>query len=246
MGTDWRDGRVVQRRTTSAGTIDEVALYPLSLNQSQISQHWALSGWGVVLPNQAPTASFVSTANRLAVSQRIGGPVIQMGQSLRTPGTSETEPRVRSEASHTYAAEGTFTTKLTVTDNSGDGAVLGAGHGDGPEHAARACFHPVQPPTRCELRRVRVRTNDPDGSLTSYEWETLATVSLVRVRRPAIHTVRQGNFLVTLKVTDNRVQQSQSQGRDGDGANACNRRRHTLPVQSSMHGVQQIKWPVEP
>jgi PKD repeat protein len=186
-----------------AGTIDEVALYPLSLNQSQISQHWALSGWGVVLPNQAPTASFVSTANRLAVSFNASGSsdpdgtIASYSWDFGDGATGSGQ-----SASHTYAAEGTFTTKLTVTDNSGATAQFSA-----PVTVTDQNTPPVPAFTSATTDLVAnfdaSASNDPDGSLTSYEWNF--GDGQLGAGATASHTYGSaGNFLVTLKVTDNR------------------------------------------
>ncbi|WP_431278362.1 PKD domain-containing protein [Leifsonia poae] len=74
----------------------------------------------VAVPNQAPTASFTATPNGLAVSVNGGassdpdGTVASYAWNFGDGATA-----TGATASHTYAAGGTFTVSLTVTDNQG-------------------------------------------------------------------------------------------------------------------------------
>ena len=102
-----------------AGKIDEVAVYSTALSAAAVASHYALGSSGQVL-NQAPTAAFTTTTANLAVQVdgtasrdpdgSVAGYAWDFGDGATATGAS---------ASHAYAASGTFTVKLTVTDNQG-------------------------------------------------------------------------------------------------------------------------------
>jgi PKD repeat protein len=97
------------------GSVDEVAVYPTALTPQQVSRHFADIGG-----NQAPVAAFTSSA-------------VDLVASFDASGSSDPDGSIASYAwdfgdggvatgvkpSHTYAAAGTYTVKLTVTDNGG-------------------------------------------------------------------------------------------------------------------------------
>jgi PKD repeat protein len=101
------------------GTIDEVAVYSTALSAESVSAHYALGTSGTA-PNVAPTASFTSNASALTLSVdgsassdpdgTIAGYAWDFGDGGTATGAT---------AQHTYATAGTFTVKLTVTDNTG-------------------------------------------------------------------------------------------------------------------------------
>lgn len=154
-----------------AGTLDEVALYPTVLTSAQVSQHWSLSGWGVQLPNQSPTAAFVSTPNRLAVafdgtsSSDPDGAIVDyqwdFGDGTTGSGAS---------TSHTYAAEGTYLVKLTVKDDRDGVAVTETGVSvTNPNTLPVAAFSA----TTSDLTAILDASSaqDADGLLVGYHWD---------------------------------------------------------------------------
>jgi PKD repeat protein len=187
-----------------SGQIDEVALYPTALPADRVANHYSLGSTGKPL-NVAPEARFTSTANYLAASFDASGSVDRDGTIAGyawnfgdgTTGTGLT-------ANHTYAAAGTYTVTLTVTDDSG---------------AITATSAPVsvvaQPPNVLPTATLNVATDarsisvdaigsgDPDGSIVSYVWDfgDGATAS----GPTATHTyAADGTYPVSLTVTDSR------------------------------------------
>jgi PKD repeat protein len=101
------------------GTLDDVAVYSTVLSPETVAAHFALGTSGTA-PNVAPTASFTSSASALTVSVdgsassdpdgTVAGYAWEFGDGGTATGAT---------AQHTYATAGTFTVKLTVTDNTG-------------------------------------------------------------------------------------------------------------------------------
>ncbi len=101
------------------GTIDEVAVYLVELSASRVAAHYAAAQ---PAPNQPPAAAFSSTKTNLTVntdgsaSTDADGTIVNyawdFGDTWTTNGATPT-------ASHTYAAAGTYTITLTVTDDDG-------------------------------------------------------------------------------------------------------------------------------
>ena len=152
------------------GSIDEVAVYKRALSASEIAGHYA-AGAGVPTPNVAPAASFTSTTAGLTVqvsstSTDSDGSITGYAWDFGDGGTAST-----ADASHAYALAGTYSVKLTVTDD--DGAT-----GTVTKEVTVAEPPANSPPTASFTSSVADLTvgvsstsTDSDGSITGYAWD---------------------------------------------------------------------------
>jgi PKD repeat protein len=120
LGGDVLDGWPGQPSTRNfVGNVDEIAVYPTDLSQAQIQAQYALRNGGGG-GNQPPTASFTWGSTALTASFNAAGSsdpdgfVTGYAWTFGDGGTGS-----GATPSHTYAAPGTYTVGLTVTDNGG-------------------------------------------------------------------------------------------------------------------------------
>ncbi len=187
------------------GTIDEVATYDKALSAAQVSAHAALSTG--TAPNEAPTAAFSSTSDQLDVSVNAAGSSDPDGGITEyrwdfgdgTPvvaGASAT-------ASHSYAAAGTYTVSLRVSDADGATDTVTKSVTVTSNQAPKAAF-------TASTQNLRLAVNasgssDPDGSITSYLWDFGdGTAPVERTTASTTHDYAAGgDYTVSLTVTDN-------------------------------------------
>src|SRR5207247_1172532 len=109
-------------------------------------------------------------------------------------------------ASHTYAAGGSYTVTLTVTDNQG-----------APSSTAPKTVAPPPPtPPRASFTRscngltcnFTSTSSDPDGSIVSYSWNFGDGSPVSTLQNPSHTYAAGGSYTVTLQVTDNQGAQS--------------------------------------
>ena len=106
---------------------------------------------------------------------------------------------------HTYATVGTFTARLTVTDNDGyTGSTVASIQVISPSQAPHAefTFSPLTGIYPCQITFDGGSSHDPDGTIVDYSWSFGdGSRSSGRV---VTHTyTRWGTFFVSLTVTDN-------------------------------------------
>jgi PKD repeat protein len=116
LGGDWLDGWPSKPPTRNfIGSVDEIAIYPTALSDSQIQAQYVLSG-----VNQPPTATFTTATSGLTASVNGSGSsdpdgtISSYAWAFGDGGTA-----TGATASHGYAAAGTYTVTLTVSDNRG-------------------------------------------------------------------------------------------------------------------------------
>ncbi|HET9650163.1 MAG TPA: PKD domain-containing protein [Microlunatus sp.] len=185
-----------------AGSIDEVAIYPGVLTNSQISQHWTRGTGGAV--NVPPTASFTTAVDKLTVSVDASGssdPDGAIASYAWNWGDGSTGTGVT--ATHSYATAGTYTVTLTVTDNTG---------GTGGTATATRSVTTVDnvKPTAAFTSSVNdllvsfdaSGSADSDGTISSYAWD-FGDGSSDTGKTPSHAYAQAGDYPVTLTVIDN-------------------------------------------
>jgi PKD repeat protein len=191
-GSQWFDGH-----------IDEVAVYPAVLSQTQIADHYALGTAGGVV-NAPPTASFTATPTDLDVavdaSASTDGDGTITGHAWNwgdgTPDTSG------ATTTHSYAVAGTYTVTLTVTDDDG---ATGTTTRSVTVSEPAANQPPVADFTATDNGLSVTFNGSPttdDGSLVGWEWDfgdgqaSTSGPSVTHGYEVA------GTYAVTLRVTD--------------------------------------------
>ncbi len=184
-----------------AGTIDEVAVWASSaLTSTQVQSLYAASPAAV---NAAPTAAFSSSC--------VGGVC-----SFNGAGSTDPNGTVASYAwsfgdgttgtgvapTHTYAASGTYSVSLVVTDNGGatSPAVVNQVPVTVTNQAPVAVFNSTA--TNLSVAFDGSTSADPDGTVASYAW-TFGDGSTSTLAKPTHVYAAAGSYTVTLTVTDN-------------------------------------------
>lgn len=181
-----------------AATIDEVAVYPTALSEQRVRDHFAASGRTV--PGRAPVAAFTSTTDKLSVAvdaststDADGGPLVyawNFGDGTLATGAT---------ASHAYAAGGTYTITLKVTDSTSLTNTLTHSVTVAANQAPTASISATA--DHLEVAFDGSASSDPDGSIASYTWDFGDGATGTGVT--ASHTyATAGTFTATLTVTD--------------------------------------------
>ncbi len=177
----------------------------------------------VTAPNQAPVAAFsYSPANPNvgawvrfdgSASSDPDGSIAAYSWNFGDGGTSSTGPVVY----HQFAAAGTYTVTLTVTDNGGLTNSVSRTVQVGPTNqppVAAFSYTPAAPSVGQSITLNAAASYDPDGTITAYRWDldgdgvddTTGQIISVRYYNPGVHLVR-------LTVVDNQgLSSSTTQG----------------------------------
>ena len=189
--------------TYFAGTIDEVAVYNAPLTEAQVASHWSLSGFGPPPPNVLPSAAFTQSANRLAASfdastsSDADGTIASYDWDFGDGATGN-----GMTANHDYAAPGTYSVKLTVTDNSGGATEVS--HDitvTDPNALPTAAFTSSASELTASLNGST--SSDPDGTIASYDWDFGDGSTGNGATTDHVYAAA-GTYDVKLTVTDNR------------------------------------------
>jgi PKD repeat protein len=105
--------------------------------------------------------------------------------------------------SHTYAAAGTFTVGLTVTDNKGATSATTTSVTVAPANVLPTAVISAPACTNLACSFSGSTSSDPDGSIASYAW-TFGDGGTATGATPSHTYAAGGSFAVTLTVTDNR------------------------------------------
>jgi PKD repeat protein len=152
--------------------------------------------------NQPPVAAFTPGCTGLTCTFTDGstdgdGTIATRSWTFGDGGTS-----TQVSPSHTYAAGGTYTVILTVTDN---------GNATGTRSLAITVTAPANVPPTANFTSSCTnltctftdRSTDTDGTLSAWSW-TFGDGSTSTARNPSRTYAAAGTYTVTLKVTDNR------------------------------------------
>ena len=102
-----------------AGAIDDVAIYPTALSLTQVAAHY--TDGSTVVPNQPPTAAFTNSVDKRtgtfdATTSSDDGTITSYDWSF---GDGQTAKTTTPTTTHVYAAPGSYTATLKVTDDKG-------------------------------------------------------------------------------------------------------------------------------
>jgi PKD repeat protein len=181
------------------GTLDEAAVYSHTLSNAEIVDHFVKGGGD--LPNVNPTADYTFTVNKLAVSFNSSASVDSDGtiaSYLWDFGDGQTS--TAASPSHTFAASGPQTVKLTVTDNEGGIGTVTKTVTTVANQLPTGSFSSVVTKQQVAFTST---ANDADGTVTGYLWnfgDGSATSNLVNPIHafPGVAT-----YSVSLTLTDN-------------------------------------------
>ena len=161
---------------------------------------------GVTPPNQPPTASFTRSCSGLtcsftSTSSDPDGSIIAYSWTFGDGATSTLQ-----NPSHSYAAGGTYTVTLRVTDDQGAQSTTASQNVTvtPPNQSPTANFTFSCSALSCNFTST---SNDPDGSIASYAW-TFGDGATSTLQNPSRAYGAGGTYTVSLRVTDNQGAQS--------------------------------------
>lgn len=188
-----------------AGTIDEVAVYPTALSLAQVQKHFTTSGPSATTGNAAPAAAFTVTTSGLtasvdaSTSKDSDGSIASYSWSFGD-GTSATGVT----AKRTYAAAGTYTVRLTVTDDKGATATTSKSVTvEAPTTTNAAPVAAFSSTTSGLTASVDGSGSTDDGSISYYAWDFGDGTKGTGVKAQRTYAAA-GTYTVTLTVTDDK------------------------------------------
>jgi PKD repeat protein len=188
------------------GVIDDVAVYPTVLSPSRVANHFSLGATGEPV-NVAPTAAFSATPSGLSVAVDAADASDSDGTLASYAwdfGDGATLTGAEPTASHTYPDSGTYTVRLTVTDD--DGATASATRpvtvtAPPPNQAPVAAF--TAGATDLAATFDGSGSSDSDGTVASYDWDFGDGGGSTGPDPTVSHAYSApGTYTVTLTVTD--------------------------------------------
>ena len=183
-----------------SGQLAEAAVYPTALSGDAVLAHFVAAGR--TAPNRPPVAELAVEKDLLEISvdgsdsSDPDGPLASYEWSFGDGGTATGE-----SASHTYENPGTYQVSLTVKDAQGLANTKTQSVTVAANQAPVAAFEVMV--TGHSVSLDASDSDDPDGSIDSYDWEFGDDES--GTGKTATHDYGEaGTFTVTLTVTDDR------------------------------------------
>ncbi|SDP38072.1 PKD repeat-containing protein [Pedococcus dokdonensis] len=204
---NWGDGTAAGSGATATHTYAAAGAYTVALTVTDDRGATTTSSQVISVvepPNQAPTASFTSTKDLLALSVNGSGSSDPDGTiaSYSWNWGDGTAAGSGATATHTYAAAGTYTVELTVTDDDGATNTSSASVTVVANQAPVASF--TSSATFLALSVNGSGSSDADGTIASYSW-SWGDGTAAGSGATATHTyAAAGTYTVALTVTDDR------------------------------------------
>ncbi|WP_344801810.1 PKD domain-containing protein [Microlunatus ginsengisoli] len=181
-----------------AGKIDDVAIYSKTLSSAQIADHFGKGGGQ--LPNVKPTADFSADVTKLKVSfdgtksSDSDGTIASYAWDFGDGATS-----TEAKPSHTFAAAGDQTVKLTVTDD--DGATDSVTKTVTTTDNAKPTAAFTSSVNKLKVSFDGTGSTDADGTIASYAWD-FGDGGTSTEAKPSHTFAAAGDQTVKLTVTD--------------------------------------------
>ncbi len=185
-----------------AGTLDEVAVYPVALTEQNVRDHFAAAGQTPV--DRTPTAAFTLTQDLRDVSVDAStssdpdGPLASYTWDFG----DDTPVQNGETATHSYAANGTYTVSLTVTDSADQTDTTTKEVTIAGNELPTAAFTATM--DERDLSVDGSTSSDADGTIASYSWNFGDDSPAVTGETASHSYTVDGTFTVTLTVTDDR------------------------------------------
>ena len=187
-----------------AGTMDEVSVSSSELTAGQVANDYQLGA--AAASNTPPVAAFAATPSNLSValdasdSSDADGHVTSYAWDFGDGSKAETD--TTSTTSHTYAAAGTYTVSLTVTDDGGaTNTVAKQVTVAAANQAPTAAFSSNV--TGLGVALDATASTDKDGTVRSYQWDFGDGATETDTTATTTHTyAKGGDYSVHLTATD--------------------------------------------